>query len=187
MMLLLTVWVVPVDPATRIPRKPVVVPVPPLLIVIDPIRLFETFNVGVKLKSRIPMIGLVLAVTEVALITMVEEPSRLPMKFGVIFPMLAGASAAAEPLMMPMNADRSAPADVSALRAVVWLMPEMVLPWMLLNVVVLELVKEIPRNSFVEPVIVVTPDPSAAPNPITFPVIVCVEPTVFDPATAIPE
>jgi len=43
---------------------------------------------------------------------------------------------------------------------------------MLVATEVLVLGASMPRNSFVEPVIVVVPVPSAAPNPIVFPVTV---------------
>ena len=41
-----------------------------------------------ELKSRMPMTGVVLAVVEVALMTMVEEPSRLPTVLPVTSPTL---------------------------------------------------------------------------------------------------
>src|SRR6266536_1485805 len=105
--LLLTVWVTPVVAATRMPRKPRTVPVPPLLMVIDPILLLEIITPSVKLKSRIPWAGDVLAVVDVELITIVDDPSRLPIVFPVTLPMLAGASVAEEPLWIAMNGLRS--------------------------------------------------------------------------------
>src|ERR1051325_5255052 len=100
MVLLLTVCVSPVEEPTRMPRKPTVVPVPPLLMVIEPMLLLETLIVSTKLKSRMPWTGDELAVVEVALTTMVEDPSRLPMVFPV---MLAGASNDDVPVWIPMN------------------------------------------------------------------------------------
>ena len=67
MVLLLTVCLVPIGPVTRMPRKPMVVPLPPLLIVIDPMLLLETRSEGAELKSRMPMTGAAPDVVEVAL------------------------------------------------------------------------------------------------------------------------
>jgi hypothetical protein len=41
-----------------------------------------------ELKSRMPITGVVLAVLEVAVITIVEEPSRLPIALSVTSPTL---------------------------------------------------------------------------------------------------
>ena len=103
------------------PRKPVTVPVPPLLIVIEPTLLSETFTPLTRLKSRIPWTGAVLAVSELALTTIVEEPSRLPIVFPLMF---AGASVAVDPLWIPIKAPRS---DRVLARLLVWLIPEIVL------------------------------------------------------------
>jgi hypothetical protein len=159
-----TFW--PVVPATRIPRKPTIVPVPPEAIVMDPTLLFEML-VAAKLKSKIAMAGAVLAVMEVALTTIVDEPSRLPTVFPVVVPMLNNPAVA--PTEIPM---KPASDVVVELRAVVWAIPEIVLFWMLVATLVLVLGASIPLNSFVEPVMVVVPVPSEAPNPITFPVTV---------------
>jgi hypothetical protein len=48
-------------------------------------------------------------------------------------------------------------------------MPEMTFPWTLVGVVVLTLAKSSPRNSLVDPLMVVVPVPLAAPKPITLP------------------
>ena len=50
-------------------------------------------------------------------------------------------------------------------------MPEIMLPWMLVGVVVLALAS-IPLNSLSKPLMVVVPLPSAALNPMTLPVTV---------------
>ena len=66
-------------------------------------------------------------------------------------------------------------------------MPEMMLPWMLLSWVLLASSRTIPRNSFSAPLIVVVPDPLAAPKPITFPVMV-IEPRIpLDELNEMPE
>jgi hypothetical protein len=59
------------------PRNPTAVPVPPELIVMAPMLLFEMFP-ELELKSPMPITGALPAVVEVSLMTMVEEPSRLP-------------------------------------------------------------------------------------------------------------
>ena len=83
MMLLLIVCVVAAVAPGKIPLNPVTVPVP--WMVIAPILLLETL-LELPLKARIPNTGVVLAVVDVALITMVEEPSRLPMVLPVMLP-----------------------------------------------------------------------------------------------------
>ncbi len=57
MMLLLTVWVVPTVPITRMPRMPAVVPVP--WRVIDPMLLPEMSTALTKLTLRMPWIAVV--------------------------------------------------------------------------------------------------------------------------------
>ena len=54
--------------------------------------------------------------------------------------------------------------------ALVWLMPEITLPWRLVGLMVSTLVTSMPRTVLVNPEIVVVPVPSAAPKPIRLPV-----------------
>ena len=84
--LLLTVTFWPAVPLTRIPRKPAVVPVPPLLIVIVPMLLLLMISTFWKLKSNMPSKPIVLAVIDVALTTIPDEPSKLPIVLPVRSP-----------------------------------------------------------------------------------------------------
>ena len=59
----------------------------PGLIVTFPITLLEMV-LDCELKSRIPITGVVFAVLEVAVITTVDEPSRLPIAFPITSPTL---------------------------------------------------------------------------------------------------
>ena len=127
----------------------------------------------------------VLAVVDVAVIVIDEEPSRLPIVLPRIF---AGASTADVDAWMPMNAELE---DVVLARDEVCAMPEIVLPWIVLVVpaAVDEPVMAMPRNSFDEPLSVVVPVPSAAPKPIVLPVTTKLPPSA-DAATeliAMPE
>src|SRR5690242_6444846 len=133
--LLFTVTFWPVVPLTRIPRKPAVVPEPPLLTVIVPILLFEMISRFWKLKSKIPSKAIVLAVIDDALTTMLDEPSRLP----IVLPVTLNKPCEA-PTEIPVNT--AVLPDPVALE--VWLIPEMTLPWMLVIVVVLVLEALIP-------------------------------------------
>jgi len=67
------------------------------------------------------------------------------------------------PRTIPIN---GAELVVVELRLVVWLIPEITLPWMLVIVVAVTLGASIPLTSFDDPVIVVVPVPFAAPKPI---------------------
>ena len=75
------------------------------------------------------------------------------------------------PSAMAVNADAG---GIVSFRFVVRLMPETVLPWMLVAGVWLTPAASIPLNSFCRPfpvpVIVVVPVPLAAPNPMVLPV-----------------
>src|SRR5688572_10566307 len=127
-MLLLTVLEAIASNSTTIPLKPSSDPVPEaLLIVMEPIELLAIV-LGLALKSPMPMAGTVLFVVELVLMTMVDVPSRLPMVFPVVVPMLHGASWAGTPHWIPIKLLFSV---LPSLRAVVSLIPEMVLPWML--------------------------------------------------------
>ena len=57
------------------------------MIVIFPITLLESVF-ELELKSRMPITGVVLAVLEVAVITIVDEPSRLPIALPITSPTL---------------------------------------------------------------------------------------------------
>ena len=100
-----------------------------------------------------PIIGVVLAVLEVAVITIVDEPSRLPMVLPVTSPTL-NRPIKLEPSAMAVKHEL---AVFVLLRAEVWLIPEMMFPCTLVGVVVLTLAKSRPRNSFVDPLMVVVP------------------------------
>ena len=141
-------------------------PLPPELMVMLPIALLDMVF-ELELKSRIPKTGVVLAVVEVAAMTIVEEPSRLPMALPVTLPTLNRPPVV--PRAMAVKHELSVFVE---LRAEVWLMPEMMFPWTLVGVVVLTFARSSPRNSFPDPLIVVVPVPSAAPKPIIFPVTV---------------
>ncbi len=107
------------------------------------------------------MTGRVFAVVDVALMTMVEEPSRLPTKLPDRLP--TSKTPDVEPSSMPANAVLGA---VVELRLVVWLMPEMMFPCTLVAVPLLAAARSRPRTSFDEPVMVVVPVPLAAPKPM---------------------
>ncbi len=79
---------------------------------------------------------MVLAVIDVALTTILDEPSPLP----IALPVMLNEPAVA-PTEIPMNG-AVLPAPPVAL--VVWVMPEMVFPWMLVAVAVLVLGALIP-------------------------------------------
>ena len=98
--LLLTVVETPVLVLTRIPLNPVVVPVPPELIVIAPMLLLEMV-LDWRLKSRMPRTGVVLAVVDPALMTIVAKPSRLPM----VLPVTFARASPAVPTEMAANPD----------------------------------------------------------------------------------
>src|SRR5436309_3634567 len=101
MTLLLTVTFWPVVPLTRIPRNPAVVPVPALFIVIVPMLLLLMISKFWKLKSNIPSAPMVLAVIDVALMTIPDEPSRLPIVLPVRLPILKRPAVA--PTEIPVN------------------------------------------------------------------------------------
>src|SRR5438105_8137910 len=148
MVLLFTVTFWVVVPLTRIPRKPAVVPVPPLLIVIVPMLLLLMTSRFWKLKSKMPWKPMVFAVADDALTTMLDEPSRLP----IVLPVMLN-KPAVDPTEMPVKT--AVVLDPVALD--VWLMPEIMFPWMLVVVVVLVLEALIPLTWFVEPLMVVVP------------------------------
>src|SRR5262245_13032635 len=120
-------------PLNRIPRNPEPVPVPPLLIVIVPILLLEMISPDWKLKSNNPKNAQVLVVVVVLLITILDEPSRLPMVLPVVPP--TSNKPAVEPTEIPMNPE----VVVVPPWLVVWLKPEIVLACMLVATVVLVL------------------------------------------------
>src|SRR4029450_4674558 len=125
-----------------------------------------------EVESRIPNTGAVLAVVEVAAMTTGEEPSRLPMVLPVTSPTLNRPSPGAgvgAPSAMAVKHERRGPV---ALRADVWLMPEMTFPCTLVGVVVLTFARPSPRTSFPDPLIVVVRVASPAPKPIILPVTV---------------
>src|SRR5437762_2741884 len=95
-MLLLMVWVVSAVAPGKIPLKPVTVPV--LWMVIAPILLLEMLFDWL-VNATIPKTGVVLAVEEVALTIIVEEPSRLPMTLPVTVPISRAAVAEAPALV----------------------------------------------------------------------------------------
>src|SRR5689334_22118510 len=113
------------------------------------------------------MTGALLAVVDVALMTMVEEPSRLPTKLPDRLPTLKTPDVV--PSEMPMNGDEAAVVEA---RLEVWLMPEIMFPCTLVAVPLLAAARSRPRNSFDEPVMVVVPVPLAAPKPMTLFLIV---------------
>src|SRR6185312_11247658 len=115
-----------------------------------------------------PMTGALLAVVDVALTTIVDEPSRLPTKLPDRLPTLKTPDVV--PNTMPMNGDEAAVVEA---RLLVWLMPEMMFPCTLVTVPLLAAGKSKPRNSFDEPVMVVVPVPLAAPKPMMLFLIVC--------------
>ena len=96
--LLLIVAETPVLVLTRIPLKPVVVPVP--WMVMAPMLLLEMV-LDRRLKSRMPRIGVVLAVVDPAFMTIVAKPSRLPM----VLPMTFARASIAVPREMAANPD----------------------------------------------------------------------------------
>src|SRR5215217_4859062 len=102
------------------------------------------------------------AVVEVALMTMVEEPSRLPIWLPDRLP--TSKTPDVVPSEMPMKGDKAAVVEA---RLDVWLMPEMTFPCTLVAVPLLAAGRSRPRNSFEEPLMVVVPVPLAAPKPMT--------------------
>src|SRR4030095_10030213 len=148
------------------PVKPTLVPVPPELIVTFPTLLLAIVQ-GCELKYRMPRTGAVLAVVEVAVITIEDDPSRLPMMLPVTSPTLNRPSVV--PKAMALKTELKLPVT---LRPDVWLMPEMVFPCTLVEVVVLTFTTSSPRHSLCEPLIVVVPVPLAAPKPIVLPATV---------------
>src|SRR3954469_10492919 len=114
------------------------------------------------------MTGAFDAVVEVALITIVEEPSRLP----TLLPTRVPTSKTPDvvPSEIAMKGDEAAVVEA---RLEVWLMPEMMFPCTLVAVPLLAAGRSRPRTSLDEPRIVVVPVPLAAPNPITLFLIVC--------------
>src|ERR1044072_158310 len=108
------------------------------------------------------MTGAFEAVVEVALMTMVEEPSRLPTLLPATLP--TSKTPDVVPSEMPMKGDEAAVVEA---RLEVWLMPEMVFPCTLVAVPLLAAARPMPRTSFDEPVMVVVPVPLAAPKPMT--------------------
>src|SRR3954470_2753021 len=109
-----------------------------------------------------PTTGAFDAVVEVSLITMVEEPSRLPIWLPDRLPTSKRPDVV--PSEMPMNGDE---ATVVEARLLVWLMPEMTFPCKLVAAPLLAAVRSRPRTSFDEPLMVVVPVPLAAPKPMT--------------------
>src|ERR1043165_4243218 len=114
-----------------------------------------------------PITGALLAVVEVALITMVDEPSRLPIVLPVVLP--TSNTPDVVPSDIAINGELAAVVEA---RLLVWLMPEIVFPCTLVAVALLAAARSNPLNSFDEPVMVVVPVPLAAPKPMTLPVIV---------------
>src|SRR5215212_10531602 len=104
------------------------------------------------------MMGALLAVVEVALMTMVDEPSRLPMKLPDRLP--TSKTPDVVPSEMPMKGDEAAVVEA---RLLVWLMPEMTFPCTPVAVPLLAAARSRPRTSFDDPVMVVVPVPLAAP------------------------
>ena len=103
----------------------------------------------------VPAVG----VTEI-----VDDPSKLPIVFPVIVPMsnrpaLVPSIMATNPVVVPVPVD-----------AVVWLIPEITFPWMLVATAVATEGASMPLKVFVDPEIVVVPVPLAAPKPMTLPV-----------------
>src|SRR3954470_10565574 len=108
------------------------------------------------------MTGALLAVVEVALMTMVEEPSRLPMKLPDRLPTSKRPDVV--PSEMPMNGDEAAVVEA---RLLVWLMRERWFPAKLAAGPLLAAARSRPRIWFNEPLMVVVPVPLAAPKPMT--------------------
>jgi hypothetical protein len=137
-----------------------------------PIRLLEmVFDVD-ALAFRMPITGVVFAVLEVSVIAIVDEPSRLPMVFPVVSPTLNRPSPDPVSGAARAMAVKQELAGLVAVRPEVWLMPEMMFPCTLVDVVVATFARSSPRNSFDDPLMVVVPVPSAAPKPMIFPVTV---------------
>ena len=140
-----------------------------------PMALFDIVF-DLELESRIPNTGVVLAVVELAVIAIMEEPSRLPTLLPVTSPTLNRPSPDPDSGAARAIAVKHEWAVVVKTRAEVWLMPEMMFPCTLVGVVVLTFARSIPRTSFPSPlpvpVITVVPVPSAAPKPIVLSVIV---------------
>src|SRR3954463_11320963 len=105
------------------------------------------------------MTGAFDAVVEVALITIVEEPSRLPMMLPDRLP--TSKTPDVVPSEMAMKGDEAAVVEA---RLEVWLMPEMMFPCTLVAVPLLAAAKSRPLTSFDEPEMVVVPVPLAAPK-----------------------
>src|ERR1044072_8031746 len=95
------------------------------------------------------MTGAFEAVVEVALMTMVEEPSRLPTLLPATLP--TSKTPDVVPSEMPMKGELAAVVEA---RLEVWLMPEIVFPCTLVAVPLLAAGKSRPRNSFEEPGVV---------------------------------
>src|SRR4051812_15426972 len=147
----------------RMPRKPTVVPVP--WIVIAPMLLFEMLP-ELKLKSWMPMIGALAARVELSLRTIVEEPSRLPIVLPVRLP------TSKMPEVVPSAiAIKGELEDREEARLLVWLIPEIRLPWTLVAVLLLAPAKSKPRTSLEDPAMMVMPVPPADPKPITLPIM----------------
>src|SRR5262245_5369359 len=98
MVLPVRVAVVLDDVFTKMPRNPTVVPVP--WIAMEPRLLFELFVIRLR-KVKMPTTGAVPVVVDDSLITIVEEPSRLPIVLPVVLPTLNSPSV--EPSMIPMK------------------------------------------------------------------------------------
>lgn len=106
----------PVVPLIKIPLNPITVPV--LCIVIAPILLLEIL-VDRKLKSKMPITAVVLAVVDVRFSTMVDEPSKLP----IVLPVTLNRPPVA-PIDIALNGEEVLTVEA---RLDVWLMPDMVL------------------------------------------------------------
>src|SRR5215218_2019580 len=108
------------------------------------------------------MTGAFDAVVDVALMTMVDEPSRLPIWLPDRLPTSKRPDVV--PSEMPMKGDEAAVVEA---RLLVWLMPEMTFPCTLVVVPLDAAAKSRPLTSFDEPLMVVVPVPLAAPKPMT--------------------
>src|SRR5262245_60700877 len=96
--------------------------------------------------------------------TILDESSRLPM---MLLDMLQRAAM----LNLSMATNPAAP-EKPPVKLVVQSMPEIVLPWMTVAVVLLAARISIPRNVLSDPLIIVVPVPFPLANPMTFPPMV---------------
>ena len=100
--------------------------------------------------------------------TMLDEPSRLPIVFADI--LQSGALWKFAP--MASIAMKPAAPEKLPTKAVVWSIPEIMFPWMTVDVALFAAGISIPRNVLSDPLMTVLAVPRKLPNPMMFPVMV---------------